>query len=142
MVFAIIAIFHFGFSQFQLSERNKEIETLKHSSKIQINNQKLDIRFLTNQVLVQTQKVMDQENYITAQDKKLQVLQDQINVLNTKLRESKEFKPNELEGIEWMRSGKWKLGKLNGYPKVVDISDRQLDTLRRWALIKGGFYSK
>ena len=124
MVFAILAIFHFGFSQFQLSERNKEIETLKHSSKIQISNQKLDIRFLTNQVLVQTQKVMDQENYITAQDKKLQVLQDQINVLNTKLRESKEFKPNELEGIKWMRSGKWKLGRLNRYPKLT-IADKK-----------------
>jgi hypothetical protein len=126
LVFAILVIFYFGFSQFRLSERNKEIETLKSQAKIQILNKKLDIRFLTNQVLVQTQKVMDQENYITAQDKKLQVLQDQINVLNTKLRESKEFKPNELDGIEWMRSGKWKLGRLNGYPKVEDNSDSSI----------------
>ena len=115
MFFAIFAIFNFGFSQYQLSEQDKDIETLKSQAKIQIFNQKLDIRFLTNQVLVQSQKVMDQENYIIAQDKKLQVLQDQIKFLNTKLRHSKEFKPNEFDK-KWRRSGKWKnlVGHFNG----------------------------
>ena len=89
MLFAIFAICTIGVLQFQLSERGKEIETLKSQAKIQIFNQKLDIRFLTNQVLVQTQKVYDQ-------DKELKLLKDQINFLNTNLRESKASKQKEL----------------------------------------------
>ena len=65
------------------------------------------------------QKVMDQENYVNAQDKKLQVLQDQINVLNTKLRQSKEFKPNKLDTKTWRRSGKWKTSNVLSHGNLV-----------------------
>ena len=77
LLLAFFAFCTIGVLQFQISERDKEIETLKSQDKIQIFNQKLDIKFLTNQVFVQTQKVNDQE-------KELKLLKDQINFLNRK----------------------------------------------------------
>ena len=125
MLFAIFAICTIGVLQFQLSERDKEIETLKSQAKIQIFNQKLDIRFLTNQVLVQAQKVDDQ-------DKELKLLRDQINFLNTNLRESKqkELDTMKLRGealLEMENSNEWSNENLNGrYIKLkADLIERR-----------------
>ena len=102
MLFALFAICTIGVLQFQLSERDKEIEKLKSQAKIQIFNQKLDIRFLTNQILVKTQKVNDQDN-------ELKLLKDQINFLNTNLRESREFKQKGLDTMRWRGEAIWEM---------------------------------
>ena len=108
MLFALFAICTIGVLQFQISERDKEIETLKSQAKIQIFNQKLDIRFLTNQVLVQTQKVYDQ-------DKELKLLKDQINFLNTNLRESKASKQKELHSKKLRGEAIWEMENSNAW---------------------------
>ena len=106
MLFAIFAICTIGVLQFQISERDKEIETLKSQAKIQIFNQKLDIRFLTNQVFVQTQKVDNQ-------NKELELLKDQINFLKINLRESKESKQKELHTMKLRGEANWEMENSN-----------------------------
>ena len=138
MLFALFAICTIGVLQFQISERDKEIETLKSQAKTQIFNQKLDIRFLTNQVLVQAQKVNDQ-------DKELKLLRDQINFLNTNLRESKqkELDTMKLRGealLEMENSNEWSNENLNGrYIKLkADLIERRQKMAKMAKNIKDG----
>ena len=138
MLFALFAICTIGVLQFQISERDKEIETLKSQAKTQIFNQKLDIRFLTNQVLVQAQKVDDQ-------DKELKLLRDQINFLNTNLRESKqkELDTMKLRGealLEMENSNEWSNENLNGrYIKLkADMIERRQKMAKMAKNIKDG----
>ena len=126
LLFALFAICTIGVLQFQLSERDKEIETLKSQAKIQIFNQKLDIRFLTNQVLVQTQKVNDQE-------KELKLLKDQIIFLNTILRGSKEFKRKGVDTMRWRGEAIWEMENSNVWPNEnVDIKLKDEKKWRKW----------
>ena len=126
LLLAFFAFCTIGVLQFQISERDKEIETLKSQDKIQIFNQKLDIRFLTNQVLVQTQKVNDQE-------KELKLLKDQIIFLNTILRESKEFKQKELDTMKWRGEAIWEMENSNVWPNEnVDIKLKDEKKWRKW----------
>ena len=141
MLFALFAICTIGVLQFQISERDKEIETLKSQAKTQIFNQKLDIRFLTNQVLVQAQKVDDQ-------DKELKLLRDQINFLNTNLRESKqkELDTMKLRGealLEMENSNEWSNENLNGrYIKLkADLIERRQKMAKLAKNIKDGINS-
>ena len=126
MLFALFAICTIGVLQFQLSERDKEIETLKSQAKIQIFNQKLDIRFLTNQVLVQTQKVNDQDN-------ELKLLKDQINFLNTNLRESNEFQQKGVDTMRWRGEAIWEMENSNVWSNEnVDIKLKDDKKWRKW----------
>ena len=122
-MFAICTI---GVLQFQLSERDKEIERLKSQAQTQIFNQKLDIRFLTNQVLVQTQKVDDQ-------DKELKLLKDQINFLNTNLRESNELRQKGAHTMRWRGEAIWEMENSNVWSNEnVDIKLKDNIKLRTW----------
>ena len=126
LLLAFFAFCTIGVLQFQISERDKEIETLKSQAKIQIFNQKLDIRFLTNQVLVQTQKVNDQE-------KELKLLKDQIIFLNTILRESKEFKRKGVDTMRWRGEAIWEMENSNVWSNEnVDIKLKDNIKLRTW----------
>ena len=129
-MFALFAICTIGVLQFQISERDKEIETLKSQAKIQIFNQKLDIRFLTNQVLVQTQKVNDQE-------KEIKLLKDQIIFLNTNLRESKEFKQKKVDIMRWRGKAIWEMENSNvWYNENIDRSYLNLKDGKRWRIVR------
>ena len=125
-MFAIFAICTIGVLQFQLSERDKEIERLKSQAKTQIFNQKLDIRFLTNQVLVQAQKVDDQ-------DKELKLLRDQINFLNTNLRESKEYKQKEWHTMKLRGEANWEMENSN---ENIDGRYLKLRADKKWRILR------
>ena len=123
LLLAFFAFCTIGVLQFQISERDKEIETLKSQDKIQIFNQKLDIKFLTNQVFVQTQKVNDQE-------KELKLLKDQINFLNTNLRE---YKQKGVDTLRWRGEAIWEMENSNVWPNEnVDIKLKDEKKWRKW----------
>ena len=123
LLLAFFAFCTIGVLQFQISERDKEIETLKSQDKIQIFNQKLDIKFLTNQVFVQTQKVNDQE-------KELKLLKDQINFLNTNLRE---YKQKGVDTLRWRGEAIWEMENSNVWSNEnVDIKLKDDKKWRKW----------